>query len=202
VDTPGDLLAYLVKTLEHIGIPYALGGSLGAMSYGEPRFTRDIDVVIELSARDVPRLIADFSWPEFYLDEATVREAVRNGGQFNAIHPNSGMKIDFYVSSDDVENSQIAGARTRRDIWGVRVKVSPPEELITKKMEYYDNGGSDKHLRDILAMLDVSWDDMDLERVASLAQRNGLAHVWEDVLKQWRGPPPAASGSAPGTGPK
>lgn len=64
----------------------------------------------------------------------------------------------------------------------VAVLEEPPEELIARKLEYYDIGGSDKHLRDIASMLRVSADSIDLERIRDYARRLHLERLWEEVL--------------------
>ena len=77
------------------------------MSYGEPRATLDIDIVVAMGASALTELKQLFPAPEFYLSLEAAREAVRSKAQFNVIHPESGMKVDFFVAGDAVEASQI-----------------------------------------------------------------------------------------------
>jgi hypothetical protein len=53
--------------LESAGIPYMVTGSMAANYYAVPRMTRDIDLVVELSASDADRFCALFE-DEFYLE--------------------------------------------------------------------------------------------------------------------------------------
>ena len=39
-----ELIRHAAQTLDALAIPYALVGSWGSGIYGEPRFTRDIDI--------------------------------------------------------------------------------------------------------------------------------------------------------------
>lgn len=190
METPGDLLAYLSRALEELGLPYAVGGSLAAMAYGEPRYTRDLDVVVALRPEDVPRLIERFPFPAFYVDAATVRRAVRAHEQFNVIHPESGLKIDVYVAGDEVEQSQIARARRLTTAGGHVASFSPPEELIVKKLQHFAAGGGDRHLRDITSMLRIT-PDIDTERIESLAAGLGLSHIWRAVQVRLGGREPS-----------
>lgn len=48
-----ELLRYLVTALEEVGVPYALGGSIASIAYGEPRATLDIDVVVSLDSENL-----------------------------------------------------------------------------------------------------------------------------------------------------
>ena len=47
--TQAELLRYLVDALDAVGVAYMIGGSQASMYYGEPRLTRDVDVVVELT---------------------------------------------------------------------------------------------------------------------------------------------------------
>lgn len=58
---------------------------------------------------------------------------------------------------------------------------SAPEELILRKMEFYSFGWTEKHLRDIVGMLDRPGADIDEPQIALLAKGYGLGHVWEAV---------------------
>src|SRR2546428_254678 len=77
-----------------------IGGSQAAVYYGEPRFTRDVDVVAGLGPAQIHALLARFLAPDFYVSGEAAREAVETRGQFNIIHPASGLKIDIFVNRD------------------------------------------------------------------------------------------------------
>lgn len=186
METPADLLRRVVEALETAGVPYAIGGSMASIAYGEPRATRDIDVVVDLAPADVPPLADRFPAEDFYLDRDAAADAADAGGQFNVIHPDSGFKIDFFVAGDAVERSQLDRARRLAAVEGLEARFSPPEELIVKKLQYHDEGGSDKHLRDIAAILDVSGETIELDRVRRLAAEIGVEQTWSELLARWR----------------
>ena len=56
-----------------------------------------------------------------------------------------------------------------------------PEDVIIKKMEYYKEGGSEKHLRDITGILKVSGDDIDYGYISEWAERLGLTEIWQAI---------------------
>ena len=49
---------------------------------------------------------------------------------------------------------------------------SSPEDAILKKMEYFREGGSEKHLRDITGVLRTSREDIDFAYVERWASRD------------------------------
>jgi len=178
-----DLLRHLVSVLEELDLPYALAGSIASMAYGEPRATLDIDVVVRLTHTDIERLKTRFPSDEFHLDVEAAKEAIVEGSQFNILHPSSGLKIDVFVEGDEVERVQIEDRRRLPALPGFTAAFSPPEELILKKLLYHRDGGSEKHLRDIKAMLEISGDEIDTDRVERGAEALGLQEIWSSVSR-------------------
>ena len=60
-----EVLQDAVMRLEHAGIAYLLTGSIALSYYAEPRMTRGIDVVAELSGRAAKSIAALFT-PDYY----------------------------------------------------------------------------------------------------------------------------------------
>jgi hypothetical protein len=56
--------------------------------------------------------------------------------------------------------------------------------VIVKKMEFYREGGSEKHLRDITGILRISGDEIDREYISRWAANLGLTDIWKAVLKR------------------
>src|SRR5688572_18493193 len=115
-----ELLRYLLDTLDRQDLEYAITGSHASMAFGESRLTNDIDVLVTLSPGYLHVFLAAFPAPRFYVSEDGARHAVRAGGMFNIIHPESGQKIDVIVPCDDFDRWQLS--RT------VRAPVFPGRE--------------------------------------------------------------------------
>lgn len=182
-----EFLAEVVQRLEGRDLEYALIGSIATMSYGEPRATLDIDVVVAMDAQGLDAVRALFPAPDFYLSMEAAREAVEAASQFNVIHPTSGMKIDFFVAGDAIEASQLRRRLRRLVLPDLEAWCSPPEELIVKKLTYYAAGASDKHLRDIASMLRISPEEIDFEVVSRLAAEAGVDTLWRQVREAAEG---------------
>src|SRR5206468_2675253 len=95
-----DLLRRACAALDRLGITYLVTGSTATIAYGEPRFTNDIDIVLDLSLSRLSDFCAEFPAQEYYLSSSAVEEAIRNKHQFNVLHPKSGLKIDFILLTD------------------------------------------------------------------------------------------------------
>ena len=187
-----ELLRYAIAILERMKIPYALVGSWGSGIYGEPRFTRDIDIVVDLAMGSVPGFLAAFPNGEYYLSENAVREAVRDRLQFNLVHPASGNKIDFILTRNELWHAgQVS--RRRRVTFGLGEQalsgfVAAPEDVILGKLWYYSEGGGDRHLRDIAGILRVTGDGVDRAEVERWARQLGYLDIWQAIIEKVDGP--------------
>jgi hypothetical protein len=56
--------------------------------------------------------------------------------------------------------------------------LAPPEYVVVRKLQYHRDSGSERHLRDVSAMLEISGEKIDLVEVEGWAQRLGLEAAW------------------------
>ena len=177
-----ELLRRLVRALEKLRLRYFVTGGWATIFYGEPRFTKDIDVVVDLTAAEVRELLAEFPAPEFYASDEAALEAVRKRRQFNIIQSRTGWKIDVIVPPHSrFDRSRFARSQ-RLDAGGFEAQFAAPEDAILMKLVYYRDGGSDRHLRDIAGVLQIAGDKVDRAYVASWAEQLGVAAEWQLVL--------------------
>jgi hypothetical protein len=179
-----DLVELFVQPLNQLGVQYLVSGSVAVMMYGEPRLTNDIDLVVFLRREDIPRLREVFPPPSFYvppIEVILVEMARERRGHFNVIHSDSGLKADFYTANRD-ELHAWASQRSKRIMYqGIAVSLAPIEYVIVRKLEYFREGGSDKHLRDIRSMLAVSGELVDQAALEDWIARRALQEEWKQV---------------------
>ncbi len=180
-----EILQHVLGTLERLAIPHMVVGSFAAYAYGEPRFTQDIDIVLDLPPFAVGLFCAAFPAPEFYVSADAVRDAVRDRFQFNVLHPASGNKIDcMFPRSDNWGASQLSRRRRVRLLPGVDAFIASPEDVILGKLWYYADGGSEKHLRDICGILKISGETVDREFIQRWANLRGHTAIWNEIVKK------------------
>jgi len=180
-----ELLKYLVRCLEKLNIPYFITGAVASIAYGEPRLTNDIDVVAEVNDGHIAKLKACFSEEEFYLDSDSIREAIRRRHQFNIIHPASGLKIDVIISKRDAfDQNRFSRIKRMRPLEDTEANFASPEDVIIKKMEYYKEGSSEKHLRDIMGILEISGEMIDFEYISLWAKKLKLEDIWQAIQER------------------
>ena len=179
-----DLIELFVHPLDNAGIRYLISGSVAAMLYGEPRVTHDVDLVVFLRFDDIPRLPQIFPPDNFYLPPAEVisAEVARDRrGQFNIIHPESGLKADIYIANRDELHAWAFRNKKAYMITNKVITLAPPEYVIVRKLEFFREGGSEKHLRDIRSMLAVSGDQIDRNALNDWISRLELQTQWSQV---------------------
>lgn len=65
---------------------------------------------------------------------------------------------------------------------GLDVSFAAPEDVILGKLIYYRDGGSEKHLRDINGILDISSSQIDLQYIEKQVKHLGVDDFWEAIL--------------------
>lgn len=178
------LFALFAHHLNEAQLPYMITGSVACMVYGDPRLTLDVDMVVALAPADATRVEAAFPAIDFYCPPPEVIEIeVRRGmrAHFNIIHHESGLKADIYPVGDALQRWALP-LRRFIDIDGDRVAFAPPEYVVLKKLEYFREGGSEKHLRDIAGVLRVSAGDVDVDVIADWVARRGLDDAWAKAI--------------------
>jgi hypothetical protein len=180
---PGlSLTGAFIGRLNKLKIPYVITGAVASIIYGEPRLTHDLDLVVMMKTGDMDRFVQAFPSAEFYCPpvEAMRMEIGRpHRGHFNLIHHKTGAKADIYLAGEDELHRWALSKRREFDIEGERVWVAPPEYVIIRKLEYFREGGSEKHLRDIAGMLELSSDQIDFKQLEEFVYRYGLETEWQ-----------------------
>ena len=177
-----ELFRRFAHPLNELAIPYMATGAVAAIVYGEPRLTLHLDLVLALAPREAARFAAAFPADEFYVPplEAIQREAERpEHGHFNLLHHGSGLRADIYLASNDPLDTWGLAHRRQESVGGEPVWVAPAEYVIVRKLEYYRQGGSTKHLTDIRAMLRIRPDLVDLPTVAKFVRERRVDPEWK-----------------------
>jgi hypothetical protein len=173
-----EVFSDVVGRLEGAGIPYMVVGSVASIIYGEPRMTKDMDLVVDLLPSDAIRIESLFPFEGFYVPHPEIlRQEIAERGQFNLVHHDSGLKIDLVVRRESDFAKTEFSRRRRIPFWeGFEAFVATPEDVIIKKLDFYREGKSAKHLQDIRGILAQT--EVDEGYVESWAGKLGLIDLW------------------------
>jgi hypothetical protein len=147
-----EVLGLVSDRLSAHGLPFMLTGSFALAYYATPRMTRDLDIVVALSERDVNALVAAFE-SDFYIDADAARSAVVSERMFNLMHLESGVKVDLIVrKSSDFRQVEFE-RRKPVAIAGIRTWIVSCEDLILSKLVWALDSNSELQRRDIRQLL-------------------------------------------------
>lgn len=185
-------LRSVIETLERLGLPYIIGGSVASSIYGEARSTRDVDVSVVLPLEQVGAFVQAFQSLGYYVFADVIIDAIIAHQPFNIIDAQSGYKADIFVVDPQHPTplEQQALQRCRRQVYdetsGAQAVFYSPEDVIVYKLKYYLEGRMPKHLRDIGAILIVQGEALDYDYIVEWAERIGAADVWAEILAEYR----------------
>jgi len=178
------LIELFVRPLNLLRVPYLVTGGVASVVYGEPRLTRDIDLVLQLRPKDARRFAGAWPAEAFYLPpvEVIAEESARSAdGHFHVIHHQTAMRADVYVPGDDALSAWAFAHKVVRRVEDDAVVLAPVEAVIVNKLRYYRIGGSDRHITDIRLMLRVSGAQVNRAEVERWAARLGVEREWEEA---------------------
>ncbi len=193
-----EFLRLTFQVLEHLEVPYALVGSYGSSIFGEPRFTRDIDILVDLPEPKVSQFCAAFPAPDFYLSQPAVQEAVRMCRQFNVLHPGSGNTVDFILPRNTPwSRSQLSRSLRIQLLPDLEGSVAAPEDVIIGKLWYYSEGGGERPLPDIAGILRISGGRVNRAEVEHWVKELGYLETWRHVAAMADAPDNPPGGGLP-----
>ena len=146
------LVECFVRPLNTSGIRYFVTGGVATIIYGEPRFTRDIDLVLAIGPADAPRFLGLWTPDEYYAppEDSFVAESARPAyGHFNIVHIDTGLVADCYVAGVDPLHAWAFDHIQWLNVQDLRLPVAPVEYVIVRKLSYFAQSGSTRHLEDV-----------------------------------------------------
>jgi hypothetical protein len=179
-----DLFKIFISRFNRAKIRYMVTGSVASIVYGEPRMTHDIDLVVFLNENQIKDLGELFSSGEFYFpppEIILVESRKESRGHFNIIHFESGFKADIYIGGNNKLEKWGIGNSKEFELNGEKISIAPPEYVIIMKMNYYLEGGSEKHLTDIKAILKYSENLVDYNILNSFIKDYRLEAAWSRI---------------------
>ena len=140
----------------------------------------------DIGSGDVSKITQAFPLTQFYCppEEVMIIENRRKQrGHFNLIHHGSGHKADVYLFGEDPLHTWGFASRHRIEVGEEQsLWVAPPEYVILRKLQYFKEGGSEKHVGDIRGMLEVSREAIDKNVLDQRILQLGLTAEWAIVV--------------------
>ena len=183
---PRQLLVVIAKLLKKLKVPYIITGGMAVFIWGRPRFTADIDIVVELKYEDIDVLERALMalGKSGYVDKNVMREALENSGEFNFIDGNTGVKVDFWVAKNSEFDRNKFQRKKARKIMEEIVYFISPEDLILSKLKWHAIGESMRQLEDIESILKISGEKLDMRYIKKWARKLEVIDTFNEVVKR------------------
>lgn len=180
-----ELLKTVVTRLDQLAVPYMLTGSVASSLHGEPRSSHDIDLVVDLSSQRIDSIVAAFPAPRFFLNRASVLEAVRNRRMFNLLDQETGDKVDFWLMTDSAFDASRFSRRVSVPYEDVSVTLSSPEDTIIAKLRWAKlSGGSERQLQDALRVYELQCARLDGTYIEKWVRELQVEELWRQLLAE------------------
>jgi hypothetical protein len=176
-----ETLRDFVTKANALGIEYMVTGSFAMSAYGEIRFTRDIDVVLQIS-EDQTKHFAQLFEADYYVSEEAVKRAVLRRSMFNVINHEHGGKLDCIVLKDTDFARISFGRRYKVTISGIEFWTTTREDLIVAKLSWARDTHSEMQIRDIANLTSSEYDS---NYVTGWIERLDLSNIWNEV-EEWK----------------
>lgn len=181
-----ELLERLGLALENLGIPYMIIGGQAVLVYGEPRFTRDVDVTLGAGPEklgDILKLAKENNWQ---VSVESAQEFVERTMVLPCLEPSSGMGVDFIFSHSLYERNALDRARIVT-IGKAKVRFASLEDLVIHKVI----AGRPRDLEDIRVIIlkNPDFDRKYIEKWLNDFERDlsePFAQRFDDLLKSVR----------------
>jgi len=85
---------------------------------------------------------------------------------------------------DDFDQSRFARTKKLDVTETSSAHFASPEDVIIKKLQYFKEGHSDKHLRDITSMLKISSELIDRDYISFWSKKLSVSEIWEELQKK------------------
>ena len=176
-----EVLRDFVEKAAQAEILYMVTGSFAMSAYGKPRFTRDIDIVLEIKPETVDKFCALFE-KDYYISKNSVERAVNNRSMFNLIHLEKAVKIDCIVCKNTEFEKLKFQRRREAKIGELAFWTITKEDLILSKLVWASKSFSETQIRDIA---NLTMNEYDAEYVQVWVKKLDLETIWRKI-SEWK----------------
>jgi hypothetical protein len=179
VDEQLAVLGQVVGALRSLGVSHMVSGSIAASFYVEPRMTRDLDIVVDLTP-DTAVGLAGLLAADFYCDEPALVRAAQERSMTNAIHTETLLKVDLIVRKDDAFHREEFSRRVAGRLGSVDVDLVTAEDLVVAKLLWFGKSRSAIQRADIVRLL-CDLPNLDRDYIGRWADRLGVGVLLAEI---------------------
>ena len=173
-----DVLRDVTQRLEFGGVAFMLTGSMAMNFYAQPRMTRDIDLVVQVTSNQTDLLVSLFE-AEYYVDRLAIAKAIAQRSVFNLIHNETIIKFDCIVLKNQQYRQEEFARRQRITLGDFQTWIVTREDLILSKLYWARDSKSELQLRDVRNLLSS---DCDMLYLLRCAENLGVKSLLDEII--------------------
>jgi len=182
-----DFIEFIKRTIMSLNcsqIKYVIVGGILVSVYGEPRATKDIDVILDISPKDrdiIEQLLECLERMEFHIPGGinTITNALTSQSHFSIFNKSYLYWIDAQGVYSQLDRLAL-DTRIRKKIFGLDAWIESIECLIVAKLSVYY---SEQSLKDVISILQTSRELIDETKLRTLARKIGILDRIEKILQ-------------------
>ena len=169
----------IVEIFEKLDKPFAFTGGLAAITYGDPRTTRDVDLIVEINPweRDFAESLAEALGDDFYFSIPACQEGIEKQTMFQAVDMKSMIKVDFHLS--DIVPGSCDRRCNAKILTGQIVPMVTPEDSILSKLVWIKLGSGISR-KDVVAVLRMQ-KNLDTDYLETTAKQLGVEQILNEL---------------------
>ncbi len=187
-DSPGliEALEPVARVLQAMEVRFYIGGSVASSYHGAARSTMDVDLVVDLKAKDVNHFVSQLQ-DEYYVSQEAINDAIARLSCFNLIHLASSFKVDVFILKSRAFD---IGSMNRAESGKVALEsdlefpIASPEDTILSKLEWYRLGNevSERQWQDVCRVMKILGDRADHEYLVRNAAELKVSDLLQELL--------------------
>lgn len=186
VQDPGEIARILHAVFESLNLRYYITGGVCAIAYGDPRTTRDLDIVVEVERSEIMPVGERLEAEGFYCPPGAVEDIQAGRGRVLSVtHMQLVLNADIVLDAD-TEFDRSKMERRRLEAIGLdeseRFWLASPEDVILAKLLWGRQSESEKQWRDVQGVLKVQGDTLDFDYLRSWAEQLDLSELLDQAI--------------------
>jgi hypothetical protein len=180
------LAGELHQIFESININYYVSEGVASSIHGEPRSTRDLDLVIEIKVNQIDLLVKTLEASGYYCPAGAVEDLQKGyGNMLNITHTKTIANADIYIT----DNSPYSRSQMNRiiliDLDGIPAFwIASAEDIILQKLHGGKGSKSEQQWRDVLGIIKLQSEGLNYGYLTKWAEILDLVADLSEVLTQ------------------
>lgn len=185
IQDSSSLAASLHAILSSLEIPYYITGGVAAIIYGEPRTTRDVDIVLSVATDKIDDLVRALEAAGFYVpgveDLKSGRMQTLGITQMETI-----ARADLVLAKVDDPWEQLKFERRQGlEVPGAgELFFASAEDVVLNKLRWGQRSQSEKQWRDVLGVLKVQGESLDRNYLTRWGEKLNLSAAIAQALQE------------------